>query len=335
MIAETVARPFGKSLADYAARNDRVVCVTNDLTTSCEADEFRSRFPERYISMGMAEQNIAGVLSGLAREGLIPVYPTFAVFATRRPYEQIALNIAYPALPVRIFGFLPGLSTPGGVTHQSIDDIGLMAMLPNMTVLEVGDATEVESIWEAIEDLPGPVYCRMLRGEVPRRFTSPLRVGEVRELSPGREVLLVTTGLMTGAGIEVAGRARAAGIDVRHLHLSTLKPFPEEELARAIRETDYGVVTVENHLRSGGLGAAVASLIAERNLGRQLVRVALNDTFATGGEMKYLFDRFGIGNHDIVDAINSVLPLDLARKWDTDDAEEDETRRGLSAAEAL
>jgi transketolase len=335
MSTETVSRPFGRALVEYGTRNDRVVVVTNDLTNSCEADEFRAAFPDRYISMGMAEQNLAGVLSGLAREGMIPVYPTFAVFATRRPYEQIALNIAYPALPVRIFGFLPGLSTPGGVTHQSIDDLGLMSMLPNMTVLEVGDATEVETVWDAIDDIPGPVYCRMLRGLVPRRFDSPLRFGEVRELAQGRDVLLITTGLMTGPAMEVVRRAHTAGVGVRHVHVSTIKPLPAEQLARAIAEVDYGVVTVENHLIAGGLGAAVAGLIAEHGLGRPLVRVGLDDTFATGGEMSYLLDRFGLGPADVADAINSLLPLDMVSEWESVDDGSDAARGGLSAVEAL
>jgi transketolase len=332
---ETVSRPFGRALLEYGARNDRVVVVTNDLTNSCEADEFRSAFPDRYLSMGMAEQNLAGVLSGLAREGMIPVYPTFAVFATRRPYEQIALNIAYPALPVRIFGFLPGLSTPGGVTHQSIDDIGLMSMLPNVTVLEVGDATEVETVWDAIDSIPGPVYCRMLRGQVPRRFDSPFRLGEVRELAQGRDVLLITSGLMTGPAMEVVQRARAAGVEVRHMHVATIKPLPAEQLAKAIGEVDFGVITVENHLIAGGLGAAVAGVIAEQGLNRPLVRIGLDDTFATGGEMGYLLDRFGLGPADIADAINSLLPLEMVRQWESGDEASDAVRGGLSAVEAL
>lgn len=330
-----VERPFAHSFVEYAARNERVVCLTNDLTTSCEADEFRSRFPERYFPMGMAEQNIAGVLSGLAREGLIPVYPSFAVFATRRPYEQIAMNIAYPALPVRLFGFLPGLSTPGGVTHQSIDDLALMSVLPNMTVLEVGDATEIETIWDAIDELPGPVYCRMLRGAVPRLFEEPFRVGELRELTQGDEVLLISTGLMTERAMSIVSLVRAHGIGVRHLHLGTLKPFPEDAVAAAIAAAEFGVVTVENHLRFGGLGSAVADVIAERNLRAPLARVAINDTWATGGEPNYLFDRFGLGANDIVDAISSIVPLDrIPEDWSTAPSASD-VARGLSAAEAL
>ena len=311
-----VTRPFARALVAQAAADPRIVCVTNDLTGSCEADDFRASYPERYLSLGMAEQNIAGVLSGLAREGLIPVYPTFAVFATRRPYEQIALNIAYPALPVRIFGFLPGLSTPGGATHQSIDDLALMRQLPNMTVLEVGDATEIETIWQAIADIPGPVYCRMLRGEVRRQFATPIVVGSVRTLAPGTDAVLLTSGLLTELGTAVVDHARERGIHINHLHVATLKPFPAEPLLAAISKARFGVVTAENHLRGGALGSAVAELVAERGLGKRLVRVGIDDTFAMGGGQEYLFRRFGISGQDIAEALDVIVPgADLGRTF--------------------
>ncbi len=309
-----VARPFARSLVAQAAADERIVCVTNDLTSSCEADDFKARYPERYLSLGMAEQNIAGVLSGLAREGMIPVYPTFAVFATRRPYEQIALNIAYPALPVRIFGFLPGLLTPGGVTHQAIEDLALMRALPNMTVLEVGDATEIETLWPAIADLPGPVYCRMLRGQVRRQFASPLELGQVRVLANGDDAVLLTSGLSTGLGAAVVAHARDQDIHLNHIHVATLKPFPEQAVSAAISRTRFGVVTAENHLRVGALGSAVAELIAERALGKRLVRVGIDDTFAAGGGQEYLFSRYGISSQGIAAALDLIVPdADLRR----------------------
>lgn len=330
-----VARPFARALVAQAAEDPRLVCVTNDLTASCEADDFRAAYPERYLSLGMAEQNIAGVLSGLAREGMIPVYPTFAVFATRRPYEQIALNIAYPALPVRIFGFLPGLSTPGGATHQSIDDVALMRQLPNMTVLEVGDATEVETVWQAIADIPGPVYCRMLRGEVRRQFTTPLVVGGVRTLAHGTDAVLVTSGLMTELGTAVVDHARAQGIQISHLHVATHKPFPADLLSAAISASRSGVVTAENHLRGGALGSAVAELIAEGGLGKRLARVGIDDSFAVGGGREYLFGRFGISGQSIAGALDTIIPgADLGRTFAADGGAGAQAT-GASAIEAL
>jgi transketolase len=307
-VGEVVSRPFAAALVDYAQHDERVVCVTNDLTASCEADEFRDRFPGRYLSLGMAEQNLVGVLSGLAREGLIPVYTSFAVFVTRRPYEQLALNIAYPALPVRLIGFLPGLSTPGGVTHQSIDDLALMRTLPNMTVLEVGDATEIDTIRPVLQGLPGPVYCRMLRGDVPRRFSTPFDLHKPRVLTPGADVVIISSGLMTERVTEVVVGAQKAGLDVGHVHVSVLKPLPAAPLSAIISATKYGAITVENHLRSGGLGSAVAELIADAGLGRRLIRIGIDDTFTCGGEMDYLLERFGLGRESIARALCDLVP---------------------------
>jgi transketolase len=333
-VQQYAARPFARSLMAQAAADPRIVCVTNDLTSSCEADDFRSGYPERYLSLGMAEQNIAGVLSGLAREGLVPVYPTFAVFATRRPYEQIALNIAYPALPVRIFGFLPGLLTPGGVTHQAIEDLALMRQLPNMTVLEVGDATEIETLWPAIAELPGPVYCRMLRGDVPRLFVTPFELGKVRVLEDGDDAVLVTSGLTTELGAAVVRHARDLGVHINHIHLATLKPFPAQAVSSAIDRTRFGVVTAENHLRVGGLGSAVAELIADRALGKRLVRVGIDDTFAQGGSQEFLFSRHGLNRRGIAAALDLIIPhADLHRT--IQERLQERPRPGDTSVEAL
>lgn len=299
-------KPYGQAFTRYAEQNEKVLCVTNDLTASCEADEFRARFPERYFSLGMAEQNLAGVLGGMAREGFTPFYPTFSVFGTRRPYEQIALSIAYPALPVRLMGFLPGLTTPGGVTHQSTDDLALMTQLPNMTVLEVGDACEARTVLDVIDAIDGPVFCRMLRGEVPVLFDTPMRFNQARELAAGDEVLLISSGVHTQITSGLVERLRGAGVQAGHLHVSTLKPFTDplvvERLATARR-----VVTVENHLVRGGLGTAVAEVIAENGFGSRLRRVGIADTFTHGGTRDYLFEYYRLDENAILDAVESLL----------------------------
>ncbi|MGD9298827.1 MAG: transketolase, partial [Thiohalocapsa sp.] len=157
---ETVTRPHREHFVRWAAHRPEVLVLSADLTSSCEADGFRDTYPERFFSLGMAEQNMMGFAAGLAREGFFPYIHTFAVFVTRRPFDQVAMAIAYPNLPVRLVGFLPGLTTPGGVTHQAIDDVGLMRLIPNMTVLETGDATEVESVLDVAQAVDGPVYIR-------------------------------------------------------------------------------------------------------------------------------------------------------------------------------
>ena len=309
--ARTETQPYGRAFTVYSETRPEILCVTNDLTASSEAEEFRSRFPERYFSLGMAEQNLVGALGGMAREGFVPFYPTFSVFGTRRPYEQIAMAIAYPALPVRIIGFLPGLSTPGGVTHQATDDLALMSQLPNMTVLEVGDATEARTALEVMDSIDGPVFCRMLRGEVPVLFEGPMRLGRARELAAGDDVLLISSGMHSQITIGAVERLRDAGIAAGHLHVSTIKPFEDELVLDRVARARF-VVTVENHLVRGGLGTAIAELIAEHGLGARLTRVGIRDTFTHGGTREYLFGYYELDEGAIIRAVAQLLDRDIA-----------------------
>lgn len=299
-------KPYGAAFDEFGARHTDTLCVTNDLTASCEADGFREKFPDRYFSLGMAEQNLAGVLAGMAREGFVPFYPTFSVFGTRRPYEQIALSIAYPALKVRLIGFLPGLTTPGGVTHQSIDDIALMSQLPNMTVLEVGDATEARTVLDVMDGIDGPVFCRMLRGEVPVLFDSPMQFNTAREISRGDDVLVLSSGVHTELVGDVVSRFQQAGVSAGHLHISTLKPFTDPLVVERLA-TAKSVLTVENHLIRGGLGTSVAEMMAENGFNAKLRRVGVEDTFTHGGTRDYLFDYYRIGETAILDAMESAV----------------------------
>ncbi|QNE46181.1 transketolase [Glaciihabitans sp. INWT7] len=305
-LASFDTKPYGTAFVRYAAERLQVVCVTNDLTASSEADGFRERFPDRYFSLGMAEQNLVGTLAGLAREGYVPFYPTFSVFGTRRPYEQIALSVAYPALPVRIIGFLPGLTTPGGVTHQSIDDVALMSLLPNMTVLEVGDAIEARTVLEVMDDIPGPVFCRMLRGEVPVLFDSPMQFNKARELAVGDDVLILSTGVQTETTMRIVAELEHAGFEAGHLHISTLKPFTDPLVLERLRSA-RNVITVENHLVRGGLGSSVAELLAENGISTNFRRIGIQDTFTHGGTRDYLFDYYGLGEQAIKTAVEQML----------------------------
>ena len=205
-MVEMVNRPYERAFEKHARANPEVLCLSADLTSSCEIDRFRDRYPEQFLSLGMAEQNMMSFAGGLGLAGFRPFIHSFGVFLYRRPYDQLMASIAYPRRKVRLMGFLPGVTTPGGMTHQAIEDIAVMRSIPNMTVLETGDATEVESICEAADSIDGPVYCRVLRGTVPRLFDTPIEVGRMRELSLGEDVLVVTSGITT----EEALRARGA-----------------------------------------------------------------------------------------------------------------------------
>ena len=315
---ETVTRPHRDTLVRWAAGRPEVLVLSADLTASCEADAFRDTYPERFFSLGMAEQNMMGFAAGLAREGFHPYIHTFAVFITRRPFDQVAMSIGYPNLPVRLVGFLPGITTPGGVTHQAIDDVGLMRLIPNMTVLEAGDATDVESVLAVTQAIDGPVYIRQLRGEVPRLFPAdePMRLGRARPLgnapASGADLCVLSSGICTEEAMRAVAALRGHGVGVTHLHISTLKPFDDPQLAQAIDGAGRGVITMENHSTIGGLGAAVAELMAERGAGVPLRRIGLRDRYAHGASRGYLMREYGLDAPALIAAAEALVGEPLA-----------------------
>ncbi len=313
---EILSRVHAKNLVEWARDKKEVVVLSADLTSSTEIDLFRDTYPERFISLGIAEQNMMSFAGGLAREGYRPFVHTFAVFIYRRAYDQIAMSIAYPNLRVRMFGFLPGVMTPGGATHQAIEDISVMRSLPNMTILECGDATEVESVLDVADGVDGPVYIRMLRGEIPRLFpaSSPMVLGTSRVLSEGSDLVLLTSGICTEEALRVTNALRKRGVSLHHRHISTLKPFAEEEVLEVISASKYGVLTLENHSVIGGLGTMIAEQMAERGLAKKLKRLGIQDTFVHGASKQYLLREYGLCALSLSQAIGSFLGSDLGIK---------------------
>jgi transketolase len=313
-----VARPHVRRFIEWAADKPQVLVLSADLTNSCEVGLWRDTYPDRFFSMGMAEQNMLGFAAGLAREGFEPWLHTFAVFLYRRPLDQLQMSVAYPNLRVRLIGFLPGLTTPGGVTHQAVDDLAVLRAVPNLTILETGDATEVESVLDVAHAVDGPVYVRMLRGEVPRIFPadSPMHLGQARDLSPEPvgtdvDVTVLTCGITTEEALRALPAVRARGPRVAHLHVSTLKPFDDPAVLAAIRSARHGVITLENHLVTGGLGSAVAELMAEAGAGVPLRRLGLRDTYAHGASQKYLLAEYGMDARALIDAVETLLGRSL------------------------
>jgi len=311
---EMLARVHARNLVRWAQDKPEVIVLSADLTGSTEADLFRDAYPTRFFSMGMAEQNMLSWAGGMAREGFVPLVHTFAVFIYRRAYDQLCNSIAYPNLRVRLFGFLPGVTTPGGATHQAIEDLAITRALPNLTVVEVGDATEVESLLDAIHPVDGPVYVRMLRGEIPRLFapTEPLQLGRARALSVGGDVTLLSSGICTEEAMRAARVLRARGIAIEHLHVSTLKPFTDEKILDALTKPQYGVITLENHTILGGLGTAVAEMMAEHGIGKKLTRLGLRDTFIHGASRAYLLREYALDALALVRAIEKLTGTNLA-----------------------
>lgn len=306
---ELLQKVHARNIVEWAKDRPEVVVYSADLTSSCEADLFRDTYPDRFFSMGLTEQNMLSMAGGMAREGYTPYIHTFAVFIYRRALDQIAMSVAYPNLPVRMIGFLPGILTPGGASHQAIEDVAVMRSLPNMTVLETGDATEVETILDAAQDVDGPVYIRMLRGEIPRLFdkAEPFVLNRARVLSRGTDIALITSGICTEEAMRVTHLLKEKGVSIQHLHVSTLKPFTDPQVLEAVSGVRYGVITMENHTIIGGLGSAVAEVMAENGVGRKLVRMGLQDTFAHGASKQYLMREHGLDAIALVGQVERLL----------------------------
>jgi len=304
---ELLDRVHARNLVDWARDKPRVLVLSADLTGSTEIDLFRDAYPGRFFSMGMAEQNMLSFAGGLAREGFLPLVHTFAVFISRRAYDQIAMSVAYPNLPVRLFGFLPGITTPGGATHQAIEDIALMRTLPNMTVLECGAATDVESVLDVAYEVQGPVYIRMLRGQIPRLFAEPMRLNRARVLSTGTEVTIFSSGICTEQAIRAVHALQERGLSLTPAHISTLKPFSDPQVLAVAAQARCGVITFENHTIVGGLGTAVAEVMAAAGLGKPLVRMGLQDTFAHGASREYLMHEYGLDCMALVQQVEKLV----------------------------
>ncbi|WP_300064100.1 transketolase C-terminal domain-containing protein [uncultured Roseobacter sp.] len=334
-MVEMVNRPYATAFETFAAGNPDILCLSADLTSSCEIDGFRDRHPDQFLSLGMAEQNMMSFAGGLGLAGFRPFVHTFGVFMYRRPYDQLMASIAYPRRKVRLMGFLPGVTTPGGMTHQSIEDIAVMRSIPNMTILETGDATEVESICAAADSIDGPVWCRILRGTVPRLFDTPIRVGEMRELSPGDDILVVTSGITTEEALRARSALTKAGLSIRHLHLHTIKPFDHGALLDHIASVRSGVITLENHVTEGGIGSLVAETMADAGVGKRLIRLGLKDTYAHGGSRAYLMRYYELDALALVRGVEDLLDTEFGiSEADLDAARVDDVH-SLAKAEAL
>src|SRR5437660_6150264 len=266
---EAVLKPFGRALVELARERPGVVCLGADLTRQTETDLFRDTIPERFFNAGMAEANAIGIAGGLARAGHTVFFATFGVFATRRCFDQIAMAVAYPALDVKIVGFMPGLSSPGGPSHQAIEDVALMRALPNMTVIEPADATETEQAVAAVADHPGPVYLRLKRGEIPKIFDDDhrldLRKAQVLVGGDATDVCLVASGMMIPAALAAARCLAENGVSAAVVNVPVLKPLDAVTITSVTRHVRL-VITAENHTIVGGLGSAVAEVLAEAGI---------------------------------------------------------------------
>jgi transketolase len=311
----TVLKPYGAALLALARRRPEVVCLGADLTRQTETDLFRDELSHRFINVGMAEANMIGIAGGLARAGHVVFVNTFGVFCTRRCFDQIAMSVAYPALNVKIAGFMPGLSSPGGPSHQAIEDVALMRALPNMTVIEPADATETEQAVAAAADHPGPVYLRLKRGEIPKIFDDnhrlDLRKAQILTGGEAGDVCLVASGMMIPAALAAARCLADNGVSTSVINVPVLKPLDAATITSVARHVRV-VVSAENHTIIGGLGSAVAEILAEAGIAAPLRRIGIMDVFAESGSREFLFNRYGLATQNIVDAAWRGLAVNRA-----------------------
>jgi len=297
-----------KNIIQWAQTHPEFVVMSADLGSSCEVKEFSKCYPDRYFSMGIAEQNMVSWAAGLSREGYRPFLHTFGVFLYRRVLDQIEMSVAYPNLPVTFVGFLPGIMTPGGVSHQATNDVAVLRSIPNMTIFDIGDATEIESVIKLTYDVNGPTFIRMLRKEVPRLFPAnePMLFNRARTLTEGSDITLISSSICTEEAMRATAVLREKGLSIRHLHVSTLKPFTDPAIPEAIASSRYGCVTIENHVTIGGLGSAVADVIAEKGLGKRLIKVGIQDTYCHGASKMYLLKKYGLDAMALIAAIEDL-----------------------------
>jgi len=310
---EILSKVHATNLVNWAKDKPQVLVLSADLTSSTEIDYFQKAYPQRFFSFGLAEANMMSAAGGLAREGFIPFIHTFAVFIYRRAFDQLVDSVAYPNLPVRMVGFLPGITTPGGITHQAIEDVALLRAVPNMTIVEVGDVTEIETILDGTQDIPGPIYFRMLRGEVSRLFdkSEPFKLNTARQLSRGSDITLLSSGICTEEAMRATTVLKQRGVSIQHLHISTHKPYDDPAVIQACAEARLGVITMENHTIIGGMGSATAELIADNGMGKRLRRIGLKDTFAHGASKPYLMREYELDALALVHTVEKLIDQDL------------------------
>jgi transketolase len=299
---------FGAGLQEVGKSNPNVVALCADLTGSLKMNAFQDDNPERFFQVGIAEANMIGIAAGLTIGGKIPFTGTFANFSTGRVYDQIRQSVAYSNKNVKICASHAGLTLgEDGATHQILEDIGLMKMLPNMTVISPCDYNETKAATIAIADHDGPVYLRFGRPKVPN-FTDPNKkfvIGKADILNEGTDVTIIATGHLVWKAIEAATELEGKGISCEIINVHTIKPFDETTVLESINKTKC-VVTAEEHMRNGGLGDTVAQVLAQK-LPTPIEMVAVDDQFGESGKGEELLSKYGINTADIIAAAERAV----------------------------
>jgi transketolase len=302
-----VEAPFGQALAALGRRRGDIVGLTADLGKYTDILPFRDAFPDRFFNVGMAEQNLIAVAAGLARTGKMPFATTYGVFATRRAFDFVAIALAHSRLNVKVIAGLPGLTTGYGGTHQAIEDLALMRMIPGLVVIDPCDATEIAAATQAIAAYDGPVYMRLLRGKVPVVFPADYRfeIGKAVCLREGREVGIISTGFMTERAIDAAAALEKRGISAGVLHVPTIKPFDGAAVIDFAKSVGQ-LVTAENHVIVGGLGSLVAETLFDAGISKKLTRIGIPDRYIECGSVAALQESYGLTTRRVTETIAAL-----------------------------
>jgi len=301
---------FGEGLVIAGEEDDNIVALCADLTESTRIEEFKQKFPERYIEVGVAEQNLVTVASGMAACGKIPFTASYATFSPGRNWEQIRTTICYNDQPVKIIGSHAGISVgPDGATHQALEDIALMRALPNMVVISPVDSIEAKKATLAIAKLNKPCYLRLSRDKVPVVTTeqTPFEIGKAQVFYEGKDVTIIATGQMVYRALLAAEELKKHNISARVINSHTIKPLDKKTILQAAEETG-AIVTVEEHQITGGLGGAVSELISQ-NYPVPIKIIGIEDRFGESGTPNELLEKFGLTKENIIKAVTAVIRM--------------------------
>lgn len=301
---ETVLAPFGTELAALGTERPEVVALTADMARYSDLLPFRDAHPERFFNVGMAEQNLILTAAGLAKTGKIAYCTTYSVFVTRRAYDFVAISCAHSMANVKIFAGMPGLLNGYGATHQATEDLNMMRGIADLTVIDPCDATELRQVVRAVADIPGTVYVRLLRGNVPVELGNDYRFvpGKAALLREGSGVGIISTGYMTARALDAAREAAGRDVKAGVLHVPTLKPFDTEAVLDFAGRYDR-LVIAENHKTTGGLATLVTEAMFDAGLLRPVIRVGLADSFFECGSQEYLEAKYGVDLPRVVRAV--------------------------------
>ena len=299
---------FGAGLTELGKNNKNVVALCADLTGSLKMNDFKDNHPDRFFQVGIAEANMIGIAAGMTIGGKIPFTGTFANFSTSRVYDQIRQSVAYSNKNVKICASHAGLTLgEDGATHQVLEDVGMMKMLPHMTVINTCDFNQTKAATIAIAEHVGPVYLRFGRPKVPN-FTDEnqkFEIGKAVTLKEGNDITIIATGHLVWEAIEACKALKEININAEVINIHTIKPLDRDTIIKSVKKTKC-VVTAEEHMLNGGLGESIAQLLS-RELPTPLEMVGVNDTFGESGTPRQLMEKYGLTSSDIVKASKKVL----------------------------